>query len=255
MSAVTGFHSSTSVASYMPMSVAEQQQGNADTTTPAESTIPHYRCWSVETTYKKIQGMTLLRHLRIIKLAKDILCPQCLKSAKGRQVALMKQFLDSGDLADEYHYENFHPLTDEQITHLIRTDIEQLYQWMPTFVHHQWSLFTLADLLRIDFTKLRQIPHEQIKLRVGYIFNFLECTAVKKLLLDLKGDNLTVLFPFLEREHLQILTPEQIDTIDFEKIAKNIRQLGLKLSADQSNFALVSTRFRMSLHTVAALRL
>jgi len=91
---------------------------------------------------------------------------------------------------------------------------------MPTFVHHQWSLFTLADLLRIDFTKLRQIPHEQIKLRVGYIFNFLECTAVKKLLLDLKGDNLTVLFPFLEREHLQILTPEQIDTIDFTKIMK-----------------------------------
>jgi len=216
MSAGTSFYTSTSVAGYMPMPSAEPQQGKADMAIPAKPIIPHSRFWSVGFTNQMIQEQTL-EQLRVFELAKGILCSQCLESAKARQAALKQQFRLSGSLTDEERFTKFHPLTDEQITDLIRADFERLYQWMPTFAGHQWRLFTQADVQRIDFTKLMQTPEEQIKIMVGRIFDILESTLGKERLLGLKGDNLTVLFPFFKRAHFVALTPEQVNTVDFKK--------------------------------------
>jgi len=189
---------------------------------------------------------------RVFELARGILCPHCFASAKTRRAALKQQFWLSGETQDAIQLIDFHPLSDEQLRELIQTDFDQLYQWMLTFDAHQWNIFTLPDLQRIDFTKLIKAYDEQTKNTIVPListkFYRRSMNDYVTLLSSLNGENLTVLFPFFEREHLQMLTPEQIDTIDSEKIANINRQHGLKLSVAQINFALDNVKLLPSLN-------
>jgi len=168
MSAVTSFDTSTGTAGYMLMPGTEQKQGKADTAIDKSSSG---RTFSIESARQKIEDAEP-EHFRVIELAKQILCAQCIESAQKRQAALKQQFWLTGSTADCSRFEGFHPLSDEQITDLKRTDFERLYQWMPSFHGQQWKLFTLADLKKIDFSsKLRITPDKQTIIMLGHIIS------------------------------------------------------------------------------------
>jgi len=121
-------------------------------------------------------------------------------------------------------------VSDDQIKELIDSEnFDALYDLMPSFEPHQWRLFKLPHLKKIFHSQNEKIANapdkqtkellvEQKKAIFKNIYRRMNSEKeINELLLNLNGNDLTVLLPLFGVSDCYILNKEQINAIDFEK--------------------------------------